>query len=90
VDSSSAIIPARRTRATRHHPATHKAKAADRATARSGLPAANGAMATPVIRAIVDSGPEERIRELPRTAYAMIAARAVHKLATGGTLTMAE
>ena len=74
----------------RHHPATHRASAADNATARSGLLAASGAMATPVISAIVDSGPDERIRELPSTAYAMIAASAVHRLATGGTLTMAE
>ena len=53
----------------RHHPATHRASAADNATARSGLLAASGAMATPVISAIVDAlkhGDRERGAELLR------------------------
>ena len=39
-----------------------------KAMARSALGAASGAIATPVMRATVDSGPEDRMRELPRTA----------------------
>jgi hypothetical protein len=44
------------------------ARVALKATARSGLFAASGAIATPVMSATVDSGPEDRMRELPRTA----------------------
>ncbi len=58
--------------------------------ARCGSPCAIGAMAAPAIRAIVDSGPEDSTREPPITAYAMMAASAVHNPATGCTLTIAE
>ena len=62
------MIPARSSRASSAHPATMSARVALKATARSGFCAASGAIATPVIRAIVDSGPEDRMRELPSTA----------------------
>ena len=61
------MMPARSSRASRDHPATMSASVALKATARSGFCTAIGAIATPVIRAIVDSGPEDRMRELPRT-----------------------
>ena len=62
------MIPARSSRASTHQPATMSARVALKATARSGLFTASGAIATPVMSATVDSGPEDRMRELPRTA----------------------
>ena len=67
MDKSSAMMPARSSRASRDHPATMSARVALNATARSGFCAASGAIATPVIKAIVDSGPDDKMRELPST-----------------------
>ncbi len=56
---------------------------------RLGSPWASGAMASPASSEIVASGPTDRTRELPITAYTSMAARAVHSPVTGGTPTMA-
>ena len=84
------MTPSRKRRATKHHSATMRLKAAARWTARSGSPMASGAMAVPAISATVDSGPTDSMRDLPMTAYTMRAGSVVQSPTTGGTPTMAQ
>ncbi len=83
-------MPRRSIRATKHQPATMSESAAPKVVAFTGSPLANGAIATPAMRATVDSGPTESIRDWPITAYTMRAPSAVERPTSGGTPTMAE
>jgi hypothetical protein len=84
-DSRSATNPRRAAEAARHSPPTTTARAAASPAYRAGSPAASGATAAAVIRAVVDSGPTDSCRDEPRTAYRASGARIAHSPVTGGS-----
>ena len=65
-------------------------RAALKVTTLAGSPPASGAIATPASSAMVLSGPTDRTREPPITAYTIMETNAVHNPVTGGTPTIAE
>lgn len=84
-ESRSATKPSRAAQATTHISPTATASAEASTAYRSGSPPASGPTTVAVISAVVDSGPTDRSRDEPTSAYSTMAGRIAHSPTTGGS-----